>query len=126
MREFAIKTFLAALAVFAPIQAVVITVGVLIFADLATGIWAAKKRGEVIKSSKMRDSITKLLIYQTVIMTGFLVETFLLDGLLPVVKLAAAVIGMVELKSLLENANSILGRDLFKEILSKLGSKNRE
>lgn len=126
MRELAIKTLLAALAVFAPIQAVVITVGILIFADLATGIWAAKKRGESIESARMRDSITKLLIYQTVIMTGFLVETFLLDGFIPVVKLAAAVIGMVELKSLLENANSILGRDLFKEILSKLGSKNRE
>lgn len=126
MKELFLKLCLAAIATLAPIHAVIVTVGILIFADLATGIWAAKKRGDEISSARMRDSITKMLVYQTVIITGFLVETYLIGGLVPVVKLVAAVIGMVELKSLIENANQILGQDLFKVLLSKLGSKNRE
>lgn len=125
MKELFLKLCIAAIAALAPIHAVIITVGVLIFADLIAGIWAAKKRGEEISSARMRDSITKMLVYQLVIITGYLVETHLLEGLIPVVKLAGAVIGMVELKSLLENASAILGRDLFKEVVSKLGSKNR-
>ena len=125
MKEVFLKLMLAGIAALAPIHAVIVTVGILIFADLATGIWAAKKRGDEISSARMRDSITKMLVYQTVIITGFLVETHLIGGLVPVVKLAAAVIGMVELKSLIENANLILGQDLFKTLIEKLGSKNK-
>lgn len=50
----------------------------------------------------------------------------MLDYLLPVSKIVASVIGLVELKSILENANSILGQDLFKTVIAKLGSQNDE
>ncbi|HEY8367583.1 MAG TPA: phage holin family protein, partial [Bacteroidia bacterium] len=111
-------------AALAPIHAVMISVGILIFADLATGMWAAKKRGENITSAAMRRTVSKLFIYQLAVITGFLLETHLLAQLLPVTKLVAGVIGLVEFKSILENANEILGQNIFTNLLSKLGSDN--
>lgn len=119
-------TYLAAsvIAVLAPAKALLISVGFLILADLITGIWAALKRGERIKSAVMRRTISKMVIYQLAVISGFLVETYMLEELLPVSKIVASVIGLVELKSILENCNYILGYDLFKTVIAKLGSDN--
>lgn len=124
MSEWLTRILVASVAALAPIHAVIVSVGVLIFADLVTGIWAAKKRNEKIGSAAMRRTVSKIVIYQTAVITGFLLETYLLSGLLPVAKLVAGVIGLVEFKSILENSNSILGQDLFKSVLLKLGSEN--
>lgn len=122
--EFISGLFAALVLLLTPIHPVIISVGVLIFADAFIGIWAAYKRGERISSKRMGDSIVKMLVYQLVLISGYLVQTYLLSDFIPVVKLAAGYIGMVELKSLLENSSTILGRDIFKEIISKLGSKS--
>lgn len=118
------KILLASLAILAPIHAIMTVTGILIFADFITGMWAAKKRGEEIHSAGMRRTVSKLLIYQIVVITGFVSETYMLGGALPLSKIAAGLIATVELKSILENANVILGYDLFKDLLAKLGSKN--
>lgn len=65
-----------------------------------------------------------MVVYQIAVITGFLCETYLLNGVIPVSKLVAAAIGMVEIKSIFENCNSILGYDLFKQVIQKLGSDN--
>ncbi len=124
MKEWLAKISLAVLAALAPIQTVLISVGVLILADSVTGIWAAYKRGEKISSAAMRRTISKIVIYQTAVITGFLLETYLIDHLLPVTKIVAGIIGLVEFKSILENSNTIMGGDIFKMILQKLGSEN--
>lgn len=115
---------LAALAALAPIKAILISVGFLIIFDLFTGIWAASKRGEPIKSAAMRRTVSKMVIYQVAVISGFLVEQYLMNNLIPVAKLVASVIGLVELSSVLENCNSILGKNLFKSIIARLGSEN--
>lgn len=124
MKELLIKTGVVILSVLAPIKAVIISVGILIVADLITGIWAAIKRKEKIKSSVMRRTVSKMCIYQLAVICGFLLETFLLANAFPVSKIVAGVIGMVEFKSILENSNSIVGGDVFKSILKKIGSDN--
>lgn len=124
MKEWIGKLFLASLAALAPIKAVMITVGILIIADLITGIWAAHKKQEKISSAAMRRTISKMLIYQLSVVCGFLLETYILGGVIPVAKIVAGVIGMVEFKSILENSNYIIGGDLFKIIITKLGSDN--
>jgi DNA-binding ferritin-like protein (Dps family) len=125
MSEYVKSVLIVLAGILAPAEALLISVGFLIFADFFTGIWAAKKRGEVItKSAGWRRSITKMTVYQVAVISGFLVETYMLDSFIPVSKIVASVIGLVELKSILENANSILGQDLFKTVLSKLGSDN--
>lgn len=124
MKEWLNKVALASLAALAPIKMVMITVGVLIMADLVTGIWAALKRGEKVSSAAMRRTISKMFIYQLAVICGFMLETYILDGIVPVAKIVAGVIGMVEFKSILENSNHIVGGDLFKIIIAKLGSDN--
>lgn len=124
MRDILEKLLLASLAAFSPIKMVIITVGVLIIADLITGVWAAKRRGESVNSSIMRRTISKMCIYQLTVICGFMLEIYILDKIIPVAKIVAGVIGMVEFKSILENANSIVNGDIFKLILKKLGSDN--
>jgi len=124
MKEWAIKILVSAMSVLMPIQGTLLTVGVLIFADLITGVWAARKRGEAITSAMLRRSVSKILVYHLVVITGFLVDTYLTGGLIPIAKLAGSVIGLVELTSIMENSNTILGRNIFKSIIVKLGSDN--
>lgn len=124
MKELLIKGLIVLMSVFAPIIPMLITCGVLIAADTITGMVAASKRKEKIKSSEMRRSISKLVVYQIAIMTGFLLETYMLDNLIPVSKIVASVIGIVEFKSILENVSSIAGQDILKLVIEKLGSKN--
>lgn len=108
----------------APIHSVLTVVAVLIVSDLFLGIWAAFKKKSKITSARLRDTVTKMFIYYIVIVLGFFVQQHLVD--LPIVKITASVIGIVEIKSLFENASIILGRPIFDEIIKKLGSKNRE
>jgi hypothetical protein len=114
----------AILAVFAPIKMILITTIVIVFGDLITGLIAAHKRGEPLKSAGLRRTVTKLAIYLSAICVGFLVETYMLEGYLAVSKIVAGLIGVVELKSLLENLDSINGSPLFKSLIKKLGSVN--
>ena len=124
MSDWTSRLFIASLAALSPIKMVMITVGFLIIADLFTGIWAAKSRGEKISSSVMRRTISKIFVYQLTVVSGFMLETHILDGVLPVAKIVAGFIGMVEIKSILENSGHIVGGDVFKLILKKLGSTN--
>lgn len=124
MREWLEKLLLACVAVLAPIHAVIITVFVLVIADMITGIWAAKKQGQEVNSASMRRSVSKLFIFEVVIIAAFLVEQFLIGGLFPATKIVAGAIGLVELKSILENANIIAGEDIFKMVLQRIGSEN--
>ncbi len=114
---------LASLAVFAPIKAMLITVGIMIVADLILGIWAARKRGEPITSAGFRRTVTKLFIYEVALMLAFLAETYLSDAL-PLCKLIGAMISLTEMASITENLNEISGQNLLKSIVDKLQSAN--
>jgi phage-related holin len=125
MKEFLLKTGVALLAVFAPIKSVVLVVGVLIVADLITGILAARKRGEKITSAGFRRTIVKGLVYQSSILLGHLTEQYLVgNDVVSITKIVAAVIGLVEFTSILENLNTINGSPIFAKLIEKLGSKN--
>lgn len=124
MKQFLYNLGVSAMAALAPIKPVMITVGILIISDLISGVWAAHKRGERITSAALGRTITKMVVYQTAVITGFLLQRYLLADALPVVNLVGGVIGMVEFKSFIENANSIVGGDILKEVIKKLSSKN--
>ncbi len=122
-----LKTLLLSLlVVLAPIKAALSASLVLIFLDYLTGMWAAHKRGEAITSAGMRRTVSKICIYQLVLISSFLVEIYMIDKILPMSKLSATAIGLVEIKSILENSNSILGVDIFKSLINKIGSMNDE
>ena len=116
---------LSILAIFAPIQSVLLTTGVMIFADLITGLMAAYKRSEPITSSGFRRTLVKMFVYEAALMLAFLAEHYLSD-ILPFVKLASGMIALVELKSIYENLNSFSGSDLLKSLIDKLGSESNK
>lgn len=124
--KWLVPAVVACVAYLSPIHAMLVVVGFLIFGDMVLGVWAAVKRGEEIRSSRLRDTVSKMFIYHLVLILGFLVQKDMFNDLIPVVKLSATVIGMVEIKSVFENASEILGRPIFKDLISKLGSKNRD
>lgn len=124
MKNYFEALLISVLAVLAPIKAAMITVGVLIFADLICGLLAAHKRGDKITSAGLRRTATKCFVYQASIITGFLVEKFLIGDIVPVSKIIAGLIGTVELKSLLENLDTINGSPLFLSLINRLGSNN--
>lgn len=124
MKDYLIGLLLSTLAVFAPIQSVLLVTGVLIFSDLITGILAARKKKKKITSAGLRRTVTKVAIYNAAIMLGFLTEVYMLDGFLPISKIAAGLISVVEIKSILENLDVLNSSPIFKSLIDKLGSIN--
>jgi len=98
----------ALLSIIAPVQAVMLTVGFLIFGDTLTGIFAARKRGEKLSSSGFRRVVAKMLTYQLAVLSGFFVETYIGVGF-PVTKAVAGAIAISELSSMIENIQVITG-----------------
>ena len=72
----------------------------------------------------MRRTITKVAVYNAAIMLGFLTETYMLDGFLPLSKIVSGLISVVEFKSILENLDVVNGNPIFKSLIEKLGSIN--
>jgi hypothetical protein len=126
MKQYLSNLMISAMAALAPIKPVMITVGILIVSDLITGVWAAYKRKEPITSAALGRTVSKMVVYQTAVVTGFLLQRYLLGDALPVVNVVGGMIGMVEFKSFMENSNAIVDGDIFKQIIKKLGSKNDE
>lgn len=126
MRQFLTNLSLIVITALAPIHAVLLVVGILVIVDAATGVWAAYKRGEKIKSAGLRRTVSKTIIYQVAVICGFLLEHYLMGDIMPISKIVAGMIGVVEFKSILENSDSIYGGSLFRDILKKLGSQNDE
>jgi|GEM_PF-6328445 len=110
---------LAVLAYIAPVQSLMIATGVLVFVDFFAGVARARKLREPITSHKMKRTVVKGLVYQAAIMLGLMIETYFLSET-PIVKLIAATIAMVELKSINENIKIAFDIDLLKTVIDKL------
>lgn len=124
MKDYAIGLAITLSAVFAPVKELLLVSFVLILVDLVTGVIAAYKEKKKINSAGLRRTVSKLLIYMTAICVGFLIEKFMLEGFIPVSKLAAGLISLVEGKSIFENLDTINGSPIFKTLIEKLGSVN--
>lgn len=113
---------LAGIAVLSPIHAMLIATGFLIAIDTITGVWRAKVRGEKITSNGFRRLITKIVAYNLAIVTGFVIQTYMIPAI-AVVGLISAAIAVTEGKSILENLSEITGVDLLSAVKEKLMGK---
>jgi hypothetical protein len=107
-----------------PILPAIVITGVLIFTDFATGLYAAHKTKKRITSSRMRDTIDKIFVYNTSIILAYLIERYMLQGAFPVLRVALGFIALAEFKSISENFHKITGINLHKKILSYLKKKH--
>jgi phage-related holin len=126
MRAVIINLLLSGVFVFLPIKASLVALGALTFVDLITGVLAARKRGEEITSSGLKKTVIKLLVYESVVMLGFLVERYLTGDLVPIVKILSGMVGITELKSVLENLEELTGIPLLQLLIQKLTSMNNQ
>ena len=115
---------LACMSIFLPIKELMLTVGFLVGADMVVGIWKALKTGQKIRSRRMSDTITKMLLYQLAIVSGFLIEKYIITDMLPIAKLIGSVIAIIEFKSLVESIESVTGQNLWTKIKEVIGRKS--
>ena len=115
---------LACMSIFLPIRELMLTIGFLVGADMVVGIWKALKTGQQIRSRRMSDTITKMLLYQLAIVSGFLIEKYIITDILPIAKLIGSVIAIIEFKSIVESIESVTGQNLWTKIKEVIGRKS--
>lgn len=106
----------------APILPACFATGILIIIDFITALIAARQNGEKINSKKMKMSIVKLAVYNSLIFSAFLCETFLFP-IVPFVKISLAFLAMTEFLSISENFEKATGKSLIKYIKTFLDDK---
>lgn len=102
------------LAFIAPIQLLILSVGVLVLFDTLCGLYRAYKLEQDITSKKLSHVISKLLLYNVAIISGYIMQLMIGGDLIPVAKIIAVGIGMVELKSISESVDEVTGINIFK------------
>lgn len=117
---------LACFSILLPIKPLIITVGFLCIADMVVGIWKAIKNKETISSKRMSDTVTKLMLYQLAIVSGFLIEKYVIEELVPITKTIGTVISIIEFKSIVESIESVTGKKLLSAIKTAIGRKSDE
>ena len=113
---------LALLTFFAPINTIIHGMLVLVGIDLITGIIAHFKKNDIkfcwfrytcwqkITSHGLGQTISKMLVYMLLVITGFIIDTLVIPNSgLWVTKVMAGSTGLRELKSIIENTEIILG-----------------
>jgi hypothetical protein len=111
---------LSLVSVFAPASTVLVTVMALSIADLFTGILASRKAGTPITSAGLKKTVVKVLIYEAAVLCAFLVQQNLTGDDLPVMKWLGSLIGLTELKSVLENLDLASGGSFFRSLTDRL------
>lgn len=104
------------LAAFAPVIPLLLTVGCLITIDFIFGIFRAYKKNEEITSRKMSATIGKILLYNLMVLSVFFLDHFILKTGMNLEKIAASLIGIVEIKSISETFKTLTGIDMWDKI----------
>jgi hypothetical protein len=123
---------ISTLAIFAPIHTVIASMFLLVFVDSGLGMWAARTRGEDLTSKGMSRTGKKLLFYVGTCLVIYAMECWLIGPVIPLLfevpalgsmlkaldpypltKMAGGWFLLTEMVSLAENADTILGREVF-------------
>ncbi|MBS1618072.1 MAG: phage holin family protein [Bacteroidetes bacterium] len=111
---------LALIAFFAPIQALILSVVALIILDTITGVYKAWKLGEKITSFRFGNIISKVLLYNIAVISGFIVQKLFNIDAFHLAQIVAVAVALTELKSIAENVNAVTGIDVWQFVLGYL------
>jgi len=126
MKTLVLNLIIATLAIFIPIKAALVAIVVLTLLDLVAGVAAAIKSKEAITSSGLKRTVVKMLVYLSVACLSYVVQKFLTGEMLPLANIMTGLIGITELKSILENLESITGLPLLQLLINKLTQQQSE
>jgi hypothetical protein len=126
MKTFLLQILTALLLFFAPIQQLVIVVGLAILCDTFTGIYKSVKLDgwKSIRSRKLSNIISKMVLYEVAIIVLYPIDKFLLNELLLNIvsvqyfstKVACVLLILVEITSIKENIEAALKIDIWKTL----------
>lgn len=110
---------------FEPISTYLIVMISLVFTDLFTGIAAAKKRSETIRSKGLRETIKKISYYFLAILLSRIFEIGFFEGKwiqehVPLTYVVAAFICSIEFQSNIENIGELTGINIWAKVKEKL------
>lgn len=114
-------------AMIAPIGPLLITIGFLIAIDFVFGIYKAFVRNEEITSRKMGNTISKSFMYSLAVIALWLIERNIIPDVgFSLSKIGAAMIAIVEVKSIDESFKGIFGWSLWTKMVKifRRGSSN--
>lgn len=111
---------LSILAVFTPAGPILGTILALVLLDLLTGIVVSRRAGLPITSAGIKQTVLKLLVYLIAVLSAFLVGQYLTGPLVPTLNIVSGLIGVTELKSVLENLDLISGGSLMQSIIKAI------
>lgn len=120
---------LAILAIFAPLQSVMLALLFLVVSDFITGIWASIVTSTPLTSRKLARTIVKTLVYLTTICVVHVANKYLLsagDFALPLDTLIVSFIALTEVKSIFENLHKIEKQPFLQFIIDRLASEKSE
>lgn len=120
------STFLIAyiIAFLTPVFPFFVLTGAVITLDAFTGVKASIKKGEQFSSKRLKDTVTKGLVYQSALLIAHICDVvFKLNFCLTVI---GGWIVFTELKSIDENYFVISGKRIFKEIINRLPNMHKE
>lgn len=111
-------------AFFAPVAGIMYAIGVFILLDTLLGVMAAQKLGEKIESKKLSKVVWKMLMYQAVTISFFVMDVYIVGDLLgtlintPYVltKTVGVALIAIEFKSIDENIEKMTGTTLLKRL----------
>jgi len=126
MRTFLLQLLAALVLFFAPIQQLVMVVGLAILFDTFTGIYKSVKLTgwKSIRSRKLSNIISKMVLYEISIIVLYPIDKFLLNELLLNVvsvqffstKVACVLLILVEITSIKENIEAALKINIWKNL----------
>ena len=135
MKTFLLQLLAALLLFFAPIQELVMAVGLAIMLDTFTGIYKSVKLSgwKSIRSRKLSNIISKMVLYEVSIIILYPIDKFLLNELFLNIlsvqffstKIACVLLILVELTSIKENVEAALKINIW-QILKKAINREKE
>lgn len=122
MQEIIIKLLIAGVAIFLPIYPALLAMGLLIFIDLVMGLVASYKMKIPFTSSRLKNTGVKMLIYNLLIISCFVAQTYL-SSYIPFLNIGLAFLSVVEISSIGESFQKITGLSFLKFIKKYINEK---
>jgi hypothetical protein len=125
--------FLPIVIFFAPISGIFLTVAVFVSLDTAVGVWKAYKLKQPITSRRLSDIVSKLILYEALILATFLINKHITAGAVDAIfnieffitKFISVILIYIEFKSINENYEEVTGVSIWKS-LRELVARGKE
>ncbi len=115
------SVLISTIAFLTPVKPLMLTIGLLVAVDFIFGIYRAWKTKQEITSRKMANTITKMLLYNLTVISIWAIEKNITGSEIPITKIAAGMICLVEFKSIDETFKLLFGFSIWTKMKKSLG-----